>query len=84
MLRVGPCPYTSAIAFKNRFCEYRANTPKDLNPRERTRSCPHASISRISKEMRDMAEAIATLTMLGIVVAVATGLACLAIYFNRE
>lgn len=31
-----------------------------------------------------MAEAIATLTMLGIVVAVATGLACLAIYFNRE
>lgn len=31
-----------------------------------------------------MAEAIATLTMLGIVVAVATGLACLAIYLNRK
>jgi hypothetical protein len=31
-----------------------------------------------------MAEAIATLTMLGIVVAVATGLACLVIYVNRK
>jgi hypothetical protein len=31
-----------------------------------------------------MAEAIATLAILGIVVAVATGVACLAIYFNRE
>lgn len=31
-----------------------------------------------------MAEAIATLAMLGIVVAVATGVACLAIYFNRK
>jgi len=31
-----------------------------------------------------MAEAIATLTMLGIVVAVATGVAYLAIYFNRK
>lgn len=31
-----------------------------------------------------MAEAIATLTLLGIVVTVATGVACLAIYFNRE
>ena len=31
-----------------------------------------------------MAEAIVTLTMLGIVVAVATGVAYLAIYFNRK
>ena len=31
-----------------------------------------------------MGEAIATLATLGIVVAVAIGLACLAIYFNRE
>lgn len=31
-----------------------------------------------------MAEAIATLTILGIVAIVATGVACLAIYFNRE
>lgn len=31
-----------------------------------------------------MADAIAMLAILVIVVAVATGLACLAIYFNRE
>lgn len=31
-----------------------------------------------------MVEAIAMLAILGIVVAVATGVACLAIYFNRE
>jgi hypothetical protein len=31
-----------------------------------------------------MADAIAMLAILAIVVAVATGLACLAIYFNRE
>lgn len=70
--------------FQEAIREYRASPPKDLNPRERTRSCPHASIRRISKEMRDMAEAIVTLTVLGIVVAVATGLACLAIYVNRK
>jgi hypothetical protein len=31
-----------------------------------------------------MAEAISMLAILGIVAAVATGVACLAIYFNRE
>lgn len=58
----------------------RKPTAWDLHCETRARSCPRICISHISKEVRDMAETIATLVVGGLILAVSTGMAYLVIY----